>query len=73
LNFLNLDFELQAVKGDGMSKRRIFSISFLSAIALLIVLGGYWAYQSLFAVNTSIPPEKLARVEKGSLVELRWQ
>lgn len=50
-----------------MSKRRIFSISFLFAIALLVILGGYWAYQSLFSMNTFIPPEKLARVEKGSI------
>ncbi len=58
---------MSAVKGIFMSKRRIFSISFLSVIALLVILGGYWVYQSLFAVNTSIPPEKLARVEKGSI------
>jgi len=50
-----------------MAKRKVFSISFFSVLGLLVIFGGYWAYQALFAVNNSIPPEKLAAVEKGSI------
>jgi HlyD family secretion protein len=50
-----------------MAKKRIFTVSFLSVIALLVVLGGYWVFGSLFAVDKTIPKEKLARVDSGSI------
>lgn len=50
-----------------MAKKRIFTVGFLSVIALLVVLGGYWVFGSLFAVDKTIPPEKLARVDSGSI------
>jgi len=52
-----------------MAKKRIFTLSFLSAVALLLVLGGYWVLGALFVVDKSIPPEKLARAEKGSIAK----
>lgn len=52
-----------------MAKKRIFTISFLSIVALLIVLGGYWVFASLFSVDKTIPPEKLAKVEIGSIAK----
>jgi len=52
-----------------MAKKRIFTISFLSVVGLLVVLGGYWVFASLFAVDKTIPPEKLARVEQGSIAK----
>jgi HlyD family secretion protein len=50
-----------------MAKKRIFTVSFLTVVALLVVLGGYWVFGSLFAVDKTIPPEKLAKVESGSI------
>jgi HlyD family secretion protein len=50
-----------------MAKKRIFTVSFLSVIALLVGLGGYWVFGSLFAVDKTIPKEKLARVDSGSI------
>ena len=50
-----------------MAKRRIFTLSFLSIVALMIFGGSYWVFASLFKVDKSIPPEKLAKVEKGSI------
>ncbi len=50
-----------------MVKKRIISITIPSVIGLIAILGGYWAFQSIFAVDNSIPPEKLALVEKGSI------
>lgn len=50
-----------------MAKKRIFTITFLSIVGLLVVLGGYWVFGALFFVDKSIPPEKLAKVETGSI------
>lgn len=50
-----------------MAKKRVFTISFLSFIGLLVILGGYWVFGALFSVDKTIPPEKLARVESGSI------
>ena len=50
-----------------MAKRRIFTLSFLSIVALMIFGGCYWVFASLFKIDKSIPPEKLAKVEKGSI------
>lgn len=52
-----------------MAKKRIFTISFLSIIGLLVVLGGYWVFGALFSVDKTIPPEKLAKVENGSIAK----
>jgi HlyD family secretion protein len=52
-----------------MAKKRIITISFLSVVGLLIVLGGYWVFASLFFVDKTIPPEKLAKVEIGSIAK----
>lgn len=50
-----------------MAKRRIFTLSFVAIVAAAIFAGGYWVFASLFAVDKSIPPEKLADVELGSI------
>jgi HlyD family secretion protein len=50
-----------------MAKKRIFTISFLSIIGFLVILGGYWVFGALFSVDKTIPPEKLAKVETGSI------
>jgi HlyD family secretion protein len=50
-----------------MAKKRVFTISFLSVVAILIAFGGYWLFGALFAVDRTIPPEKLAKVETGSI------
>jgi HlyD family secretion protein len=52
-----------------MAKKRIFTVSFLSSVALLLVLGGYWVFGALFSVDKTIPPEKLAKVERGSIAK----
>jgi len=50
-----------------MGKKRFFAISFLSLVGILLVLGGYWVFGALFPVDKTIPQEKLARVESGSI------
>ncbi|HTY61556.1 MAG TPA: efflux RND transporter periplasmic adaptor subunit [Acidobacteriota bacterium] len=50
-----------------MAKKRLFTLVFISVVALLVVLGGYWVFGALFSVDKSIPPEKIARVELGSI------
>ena len=50
-----------------MAKKRVFTITFLSIIGILLILGGYWVFGALFSVDKTIPPEKLARVETGSI------
>lgn len=50
-----------------MAKKRVFTISFLSVVAILVAFGGYWLFGALFDVDRTIPPEKLARVETGSI------
>ena len=52
-----------------MAKKRVFTISFLSVVGLLVVFGGYWVFGSLFSVDKTIPPEKLAKVEQGSIAK----
>ncbi len=52
-----------------MAKKRAFTISFLSVVGILVVLGGYWVFGSLFSVDKTIPPEKLAKVEQGSIAK----
>jgi HlyD family secretion protein len=52
-----------------MAKKRIFTISFLTVVGLLVAVGGYWVFGSLFSVDKTIPPEKLAKVEKGAIAK----
>ena len=52
-----------------MAKKRVFTISFLSIVGVLVILGGYWVFGSLFSVDKSIPAEKLAKVEMGSIAK----
>ncbi len=52
-----------------MAKKRVFTISFLSVVGILVVLGGYWVFGSLFSVDKTIPPEKLAKAEPGSVAK----
>jgi HlyD family secretion protein len=52
-----------------MAKKRLFTISFLSVIGLLLIFGGYWVFGALFSVDKTIPPEKLSKVEKGSIAK----
>jgi HlyD family secretion protein len=50
-----------------VAKKRLFTLVFVSVVGLLVVLGGYWVFGALFSVDKSIPPEKLAKVESGSI------
>lgn len=50
-----------------MAKKRLFTIGFLAIVALLVVLGGYWVFGALFSVDKSIPSEKLAKAQTGSI------
>jgi HlyD family secretion protein len=50
-----------------MAKKRIFTVSFVTIVGLLVVLGGYWVFGALFSIDKTIPPEKLAKVERGSI------
>ena len=50
-----------------MAKKRVFTVTFLTVVGLLVVFGGYWVFGSLFSVDKSIPAEKLAKVERGSI------
>ncbi len=50
-----------------MAKKRAFTITFLSIVVLLVILGGYWVFGSLFSVDKTIPPERLAQVEQGNV------
>ncbi len=53
--------------GGIMAKKRLFTFSFLSIVGLLLLFGGYWLFGALFEVDKTIPPEKLAKVESGSI------
>ncbi len=50
-----------------MAKRRLFAISFFTVVGAMVLAGGYWVFASLFTVDRTIPAEKLARVERGSI------
>jgi len=50
-----------------MVKKRIFTVSFLSVVGLMVLLGGYWVFASLFTVDKTIPAEKLAKVERAAI------
>jgi HlyD family secretion protein len=50
-----------------MTKKRLFMVSFMSVVGLLVALGGYWVFAALFVVDTTIPKEKLSKVEMGSI------
>lgn len=52
-----------------MAKKRIFTLTFLCTVGLILLLGGYWVFGSLFSVDKTIPPEKLGRVEEGSIAK----
>ena len=50
-----------------MAKKRIFTLTFLGVVFLLIIGGGYWVFAALFKIDKSISPEKLAKVERGAI------
>jgi HlyD family secretion protein len=50
-----------------MAKKRVFTVVFVTTVGILVVLGGYWVFGALFSVDKSIPPEKLSKVEMGSI------
>src|SRR5262245_1548232 len=52
-----------------LAKKKIFTLTFLCTVGLILLLGGYWVFAALFSVDKTIPPEKLARVEKGSIAK----
>jgi HlyD family secretion protein len=52
-----------------MAKKRVFTISFLTVVGLILLLGGYWVFAALFSVDKTIPAEKLAKVEAGSIAK----
>jgi HlyD family secretion protein len=50
-----------------LAKKKIFTLTFLGIVFLLILGGGYWVFAALFKVDKSISPEKLGKVEKGAI------
>jgi HlyD family secretion protein len=50
-----------------MAKKRIFTISFLTVVATILLASGYWVFASLFSVDKTIPAEKLAKADIGSV------
>jgi HlyD family secretion protein len=52
-----------------MAKKRVFTVTFLSIVGLLLILGGYWVFAELFSVDKTIPPEKLVKAEIGSIAK----
>ncbi len=52
-----------------MAKKRVFTISFLAVVGLILMLGGYWVFGALFYVDKTIPAEKLAKVERGAVAK----
>src|SRR5512136_2027885 len=60
---------LMIIDGGIIAKKRVFTISFLSIIGLLLIVGGYWVFGALFSVDKTIPPEKLAKIETGSIAK----
>ena len=52
-----------------MAKKRVFTITFLSTVSLILLMGGYWVFGALFSVDKTIPPEKLSKVEKGTIAK----
>ena len=52
-----------------MAKKRIFTISFLTVVATILLASGYWVFASLFAVDKTIPAEKLAKADTGSVAK----
>lgn len=52
-----------------LAKKRVFTITFLTTVGTILLLGGYWVFGALFSVDKSIPPEKIAKVEKGSIAK----
>ncbi len=50
-----------------MAKKRLFTISFLAVVATILLASGYWVFASLFAVDKTIPAEKLAKADIGSV------
>ena len=50
-----------------MARKRVFMVSFFSMVGLILLLGGYWVFASLFSVDKTIPPDKLSHVEVGSI------
>ncbi len=52
-----------------MAKKRVFTISFLAVVGLILMLGGYWVFGALFSVDKTIPAEKLAKVEQGAIAK----
>lgn len=52
-----------------MAKKRVFTITFLLVVGSILLAGGYWVFASLFAVDKTIPAEKLAKVETGSIAK----
>ena len=52
-----------------MAKKRLFTIAFISLVGVLVILGGFWVFGALFSVDKTIPPEKLVKVETGSIAK----
>lgn len=52
-----------------MAKKRIFTITFLSTVGIILILGGYWVFGALFSVDKTIPPEKIAKAEVGAIAK----
>ena len=50
-----------------MARKKVFMVSFFSIVGLILLLGGYWVFASLFSVDKTIPPDKLSHVEVGSI------
>jgi HlyD family secretion protein len=52
-----------------LTKKRLFTFSFLSIVGLLVVCGGYWVFGALFVVDKAIPAERLGKAETGSIAK----
>jgi len=50
-----------------LARKKVFMVSFFSIVGLILLLGGYWVFASLFSVDKTIPPDKLSHVELGSI------
>jgi HlyD family secretion protein len=65
-SFGNLKFVI-FLRRCSLAKKRVFTITFLTTVGLILLLGGYWVFGALFSVDKNIPPEKLAKTELGAI------
>ena len=42
-----------------MARKKVFMVSFYSIVGLILLLGGYWVFASLYSVDKTIQHDKL--------------